>query len=375
MKGEPVAHDVVPTMGESSSGSDQSIAKDDWQVIVEAIPDMICVLDGTARIRRVNRSFRERLKLPLEKIIGENCDDLMYAAGFRPIVPLLKKGMGTEKPVQTPDIKIGDSQFSSTVIIVDEQGNDAAGSVRIYHDITDQKKASEQMMQARKMEAIGRLAGEIAHEINNPLLYISNYLYLFSEELPPDFTKREYVEKIQGGVDKLTAFTRDLIDFSHPLSDECLPVDVETVIGSSLELMGARLRDKKIEIVRRFGCGSRLVLGSGEKLRQAFMNVIQNAIDAMERGGSVIISTSCSDHRIAIAFEDTGAGIPDEDLHRIFDPFFTTRKGSSKKGVGLGLAICYNIVHSHRGEITVSSKAGLGTKFTVTLPTASRESS
>jgi two-component system sensor histidine kinase HydH len=348
----------------------------DWRNVLDSIPDMVCILDKDARIRRVNRSFQNRLDMPLEKIIGATCHEVLHAVCIPPSACPLKTALETGMPVRlTRDLEIGDSLFSASIIPFTELKGVPAGAVLIFYDIAEQKKLNEKVTQARKMEALGRMAGEIAHEINNPLLYISNYLYLFSEELPPDFGKREYVDKIQGGVDRLTAFTRSLLDFSRPAVDELLPVDIPRIIETSLELMEDGLREKKIELVRRFGCGSHLVSGSEKRLRQVFMNLIQNAVDALEPGGSLSIKTSCSRDLVTLEFEDTGAGITAENVHRLFDPFFTTKKNSSPKGAGLGLAVCYNIIRRHQGEISVASKPGKGTTFTITLPAVSRKGS
>jgi signal transduction histidine kinase len=324
----------------------------------------------------VNRSFQNRLDLPLEKIVGATCHEVLHAACMSPSACPLKTALETGMPVRlTRELEIGGSLFSASIIPLTKSKDVPAGAVLIFYDIAEQKKLNEKVMQARKMEAIGRLAGEIAHEINNPLLYISNYLYLFSEELPPDFGKREYVDRIQGGVDKLTAFTRDLLDFSRPSVDELLPVDISRLLETSLELMEAGLREKEIELVRRFGCGSQLVSGSEKRLHQVFTNLIQNAVDALDGGGSLTVTTSCTENLVILEFEDTGAGITAENLPRIFDPFFTTKKSASKKVAGLGLAVCYNIIRRHQGEMSVASRQGRGTKFTITLPMVSQTSS
>lgn len=351
-------------------------AEHGWQDIVDAIPDMICFLDNDGRIIRCNRSFRERLALTSDRIVGSRCTDVLQAAGAIPSRTLSSEGRGMETPaIAHADIEIGKYRFSVSSTLLRGPGGAAVGTVRMFHDVTDLKVVNEHLIQDRKMEAVGRLTGEIAHEINNPLLYIGNYLYLLSEELQGDFEKMEYIERIQGGVDKLTAFTQVLTDISRPINGTYLPVDLEYVLDSSLEFMAEGLQKKQIEIVRRFGCrGEVRVLGSGEKLRQVFVDLTQNAADAMQQGGALTVATVCGEHDITITFEDTGVGIPEEAIHRIFEPFFTTKKGTSKKGAGLGLAVCYNIIRRHGGEIAASSRAGSGTKITVTLPVSPQRS-
>lgn len=371
-----MAHEAEDARGGHPLSCDRSVGRGDgWEDIFDAIPDMVCVLDSEARITRCNRSLCDRLKLTPDRIMRARCQEVLNAAGAIFSRDLFDVAGKKVMPQRNPsDLEIGDFRFSVNSIPLSNAAGDAIGSILIFHDITDLTKSNEKVIQDRKMEAVGRLAGEIAHEINNPLLYIGNYLYLLSEELPPDFDKGEYIEKIQGGVDKLTAFTRDLVDFSRPMGDEFLPVDVQSMLGSALETLTDGLRGKQIEVMKRFDCGGERVLGSGEKLRKVFVNLIQNAIDAMDQGGAVTITTDCSDRLVTVIFEDTGVGITEENLHRIFDPFFTTRTGPAKKGAGLGLAVCYNIVRRHGGGITASSRAGGGTKITVTLPASTQRS-
>jgi two-component system NtrC family sensor kinase len=221
------------------------------------------------------------------------------------------------------------------------------------------------------MAAIGTLAAEIAHEINNPLHYINNYLYLISESLPADFSNRDYLEKIQLGLDSLAVLTRDLLEFARPRLDVLVPVDVHKSLDASLQLLANTISERHIGVTREYGCAGKQVLGSDDMLQQVFLNLIQNALDAMSTGGSLTIKTSCKKNLLTLKFEDNGAGIPKKNINKIFDPFFTTKKNAPKRGTGLGLTICHNIIHQLQGEITVSSEEGAGTTFTVSLPTVS----
>ncbi len=235
---------------------------------------------------------------------------------------------------------------------------------------TLQKALRDRLIQSEKMAAIGTLAAEIAHEINNPLDYISNYLYLLSESLPQDFPERAYLSKIEAGIDNLSALTRDLLEFSKPRTDVFTLVDIHSVIDAALEFASINILGKKVEIIMKRCNVKPMLMGAARLLQQVLLNLINNSLDAMPNGGSISIATSIVNGRIYLEFEDTGTGIPEAHLPRIFDPFFTTKKSIEKRGTGLGLTICYNIIKQHDGDIEASSRVGEGTKFRIMLPVA-----
>jgi PAS domain S-box-containing protein len=347
--------------------------KADWQNTFDSISDLICILDRDARITRVNRAFSARLQKPYDKLIGAACHEVIHGSGSPPPHCPFQQVMQSGKPVeQDMEVKIGDSLFAATLFpFFDPQGN-LHGAVHVFRDITEQKNLKDRLFQSEKMAAIGKLAAEIAHEINNPLDYINNYLFLLSDSLPPDFDKHEYLKKMEAGIDNLAALTRDLLEFSRPQIDVFTPLDVHKVIDSSLEFAGKYIRDKQVEVTKNYGCQAGPVMGSERMLQQVLLNLTLNALDAMQAGGRITIRTSCGPGQFVIEFGDTGAGIPGEYIQRIFDPFFTTKKSHEKRGTGLGLTICYNIICQHGGDLRVSSRVGEGTTFTIFLPLSDR---
>lgn len=344
-------------------------AKADWQNTFDSIPDLICILDKDARIKRVNRSFSERLRRNYKSLIGVHCDEILTTRTKTPTSALFSMVLKTGYPVHDEhDVEIEGFVYTTTLYPFFDAAGNLHGAVQVFHDVTDQKKLKNKLIQSEKMAAIGTLAAEIAHDINNPLDYINNYLYLLSESLPQDFSKREYLERIQMGIDNLAALTRDLLEFSRPTVESFTPLDVQGLLDTSFELAEQALKSKSITVEKKYGCRGALVMGSERMLREVFLNLIQNSIDALAPSGSIFLSTSYTGDRLMLAFQDNGAGIPEKNLSKIFDPFFTTKKSSAKRGTGLGLAICYNMISQHNGEISVSSKEGEGTTFVIALP-------
>lgn len=348
-------------------------AKSDWQNTFDSIPEMICLLDVNARITRVNKAFSAGLGRPYNELLGRFCHEVVHGAAPPPgcrFRQVIETGRPAEGEIE---IKIGDSIYAASLSPLFDSSGRIRGAVHIFRNITEQKLLIGRLAQAEKMAAIGQLVAEIAHEINNPLDYITNYLYLLSEALPPDFQHRNYLKRIETGIDNLAALTRDMLEFSRPQIDAYRLLDLHRVIDDAFEFSSRYIAERRVEVVRSFGMPAARVMGSERMLQQVFLNLILNAIDAMPDGGTITVSTSCSKGRLVVEFSDTGIGIPKENIPRIFEPFFTTKKTIEKRGTGLGLTICYNIMHQHQGDIHVSSAVGKGTTVTLSFPLAQED--
>jgi signal transduction histidine kinase len=228
----------------------------------------------------------------------------------------------------------------------------------------------EQLLQADKMATLGLMAGTLAHDIANPLTLISGHadLLMVAENL--DGQAQESCEKIKGATHKITHLIDGIRNFSRKSAGQWLPVDVHKPIEEALLLVSKALSTGNIRVVKDYAEGPALISGDPNRLEQVFMNLLQNAAQAMEKGGLLTIRTRAVNGQppggIEVAITDTGCGIPGEHLDRIFDSFFSTK---GEKGTGLGLAICKRIVEEHRGEIKVRSQVGAGTTMCVRLPT------
>lgn len=350
-------------------------AKTDWEATFDSIPDMICIINKEGRIVRVNRAFSRRLKKSYEAIIGAHCTEIIHDSPGYPGSRPFRSMVDVSEPVQQEwNMAIEGDIFTTSLSPFHDTAGNLQGSILIFRDITDKKRLEERLIQSEKMAAVGTFAAEIAHEINNPLDYIGNYVYLLSESLPPSFEKRGYLEKIQTGIDNLALMTRDLLEFARPQIEPFEHIELSPIIDAALELADKKIADAQIMVMKSYGCQDRSVVGSARMLQQVFLNLFQNALDAMQPGGKIIVTTSCNDVRCTVNVEDTGSGISEKNLARVFEPFFTTKKSLVKRGTGLGLAICYNIIKQHDGDISVFSKEGKGTVISISLPAAARSS-
>ena len=250
------------------------------------------------------------------------------------------------------------------------QGALAIENSRLYEGVKQQmaelKQTQAQLVQSTKLAAIGELAANIAHEINNPLTTVLGFASFIAERLPPDDPTREELGLIQEEASRARDIVRDLLQFSRQRDFMPEPADVNTVLEQVVAMVRRQGALNVVTVTEIYADDLPMVEMDVPRIKQVFLNIINNAVYAMKDGGSLTIRTTLGTGTAHIAFEDTGPGIPAEILARIFDPFFTTKPEVS--GTGLGLSVSLGIVQSHGGTIDVKSELGTGTTFTVTLP-------
>ena len=227
----------------------------------------------------------------------------------------------------------------------------------------------EQLRRADRLTALGELAAGMAHEFRNPLGSIRGTAEILQDGIDPADPRAEFARILVKEVDRLNRVVQDFLDFARPASaeercSEC--IDVNEALREIL-LLTQQPASKSGVDVRLDAGGLPLLSGHREQLKQAFLNLILNALQAMPAGGSLTVTTAVEEADVRIDFADTGQGIAPADLPRIFNPFFTTRRD----GTGLGLAITHRIVQGHGGRIDVASRVGEGTTITLRLPSGS----
>jgi two-component system NtrC family sensor kinase len=232
----------------------------------------------------------------------------------------------------------------------------------------------EQLLQSAKMAAVGQLISGVAHELNNPLTAILGYSQLLTGGNPESTQARSYVDKIYRQAQRTQRIVQNLLSFARQEKPERQPVDLNQVLEDTLTLRDYDLRVNNIEVHREFAPGLPLTTGDAHQLQQVFLNILNNAVDAMldsSGRGEIWIRTGLEDSRVFIEFTDSGPGV--KDGSRVFDPFYTTKPVG--KGTGLGLSICYGIINEHDGEITVRNMPPRGAAFTIRLPLMPAEES
>jgi signal transduction histidine kinase len=228
----------------------------------------------------------------------------------------------------------------------------------------EQRERFRRMLRADKLATIGELAAGAAHEIRNPLTAVKSSLQ-YLETKSQDEKAKKLLNTALEETGRIEEILSGLLSFSRPTDIKKERLDLLENLEESLELISFQARKQKIKITREFPSSSIYLNGDRSQLKQLFLNLFLNSLQAMTEGGELKLGLSSPDSRnVLIAVSDTGKGIPEENLDRVFDPFFTTKKS----GTGLGLSICYGIVKSHGGEIEVRSKVGQGATVLIKIP-------
>ncbi len=249
------------------------------------------------------------------------------------------------------DFHLDDIEFLS---ILGNQISVAIENAQLYEAerkaVKQLRSTQQQLVASERLAALGEMSAKIAHEINNPLGIIDNYLLLLRRSLGSGIEAGNYTDIIGQEIARIARIVKELLDFHRPDGMTFRKTDVVKVIEDVLLLMGPRFETSRIEVNRRFGTDCPLVEGSPDNLKQVFLNLVINACDVMKDGGTLEVAVKRIEDELSIRFTDTGPGIPDDVRPRIFEPFFTTKPASA--GTGLGLSVCYGIIKNHGGTIT-----------------------
>ncbi len=379
------------------------LAKEDLIEILDSLEVGIIYVDKENRFAFVNKAGEEIRNIKSAERIGKSVLDCHSQRVRTKVVDDMHAFKMGDYASRHKMIKSKGKYFDNTYSVVKSENEKFKGVVLVSQDVTEKiglegelKKANEelerkveertkeikdayeklkiahdQLMQSEKMAAIGQFVSGVAHEINNPLDGIQNCIRAVMNK-PGDLSLADdYLPLALEGLFKIEIVVKRLLDYARPHSKEKIKVDVNELIISSLGLTKFRLKQKSIKIETKLEENTHHIYGEPHYLGQVIVNMIMNAVDAVDENGKLIISTKQSNDKLIITFEDNGSGISQENLKRIFDPFFTTKE--KENGTGLGLYLSYNVVKEHGGDIIAESKLNKGTKFTISLPLTMEE--
>ncbi len=352
--------------------------------VLDALPVSLYVVDRDYRIVTWNR-HREVgvLGIPRDLAIGRDVFDVLEKYPQGRVREEFERAFRTgriERIEQQTTADDGTTRhwMVSKVPMKDADNGDVTHVITVGEDVTVRVEAIHAINRAEKLAAVGRLAAGVVHEINNPLATIAACAEALEQridegafetsESADDLT--EYLGLIKSEAFRCKTITTDLLDFSRIRAGERTPVDTGEIVRSAANLISHQKRGGD-GIVHEIKIDPDLpyVSADGGQIQQAVIALATNGIDAMPDGGKLKFRVFAKGNRVVIEVEDTGAGIPQENMSKIFEPFFTTKEVG--KGTGLGLAVCYGIISEHGGRLSVRSTLGKGTTFSIFLPATS----
>jgi len=344
--------------------------------ILESLSNGVLVIDREARAAVCNPAAATLLGL---------CPDAVRSArSYRDLAipPSLEGFITAARSSDTgppPDAELhwnnlaGQQQFLSVSAsaVSDAQGRNT-GLTIVLKDITRLKELEIQNQRAKQLQAMGEMAVQLAHEIRNPLGSIELFASLLGNELKGQEDFKGWADQIVTGVKFLNNIVTNMLTFTRSSKPQTRPLDLSELILETLTFVEPVLQQRKIRLEKpEAGDSALLCMGDAGMLRQMFLNLFMNALQAMPESGQLAVRIQPDQSgMVRVEVEDSGIGIPSENLSRIFDPFFTTHE----KGTGLGLALVHQIVEKHQGRIAANSEFGKGTQFTIWLPEVPRAS-
>ncbi|MDP3830985.1 MAG: ATP-binding protein, partial [Ignavibacteriaceae bacterium] len=269
------------------------------------------------------------------------------------------------------------NQFNTMAEKLDKAYWEIQNWTETLNDKVDQKNEElkyvyQQILQIEKLASLGKLSAIVAHELNNPLEGILTYSKLISRKLssfdsPEKYTELiKFLDLISHESARCGTIVKDLLVFSHKGEEVMAECDLNLIIERTIALIFPHLKNNKIIIKTELNHSNTKLICDGQKIQQALIALMLNGIEAMNQGGTLVLSTTLSHDKILIRIKDEGRGISNSDIPFIFEPFFSTKEAG--KGTGLGLAVVYGIINQHNGKVEVEETSTNGTTFKIVLP-------
>lgn len=339
-------------------------------VLFDSIPAAIYIIDAGYRLVALNRSRLQQSGQTAQDLLGQVCYAGLYqrdtpCPGCR-VAETFSAGLSTNRISRGRDHSDEPLEWEISTYPITEEDQQVSQVVILEQDVTEKRRLENILAQSEKLAAVGQLAAGIAHEINNPLTAILANAQLLQRDLPKDSDLRESVDLIARAGARATQVVRNLLDFARRDYFEPELIDVNENIRHALALVQHELRARQIRLDFQPGANLPLLFASPDHLLGVWLNLLLNAIDAIEREGQIRVTSALEQERLRVTIADSGKGISPEKLLRIFEPFYTTK--APGRGTGLGLTVCQRIIKQHGGIIEVNSEPGKGSWFTVTLP-------
>jgi signal transduction histidine kinase len=335
-------------------------------VDVDGIEEQLYVHDLEYNLIIANTSKLRSHHLTAEQIAGQKCFQAFHRRDTPcPGCPARETFKTKKSAAVESSLAESEKIFKSYTYPLTGKAGDLLGVVHYLRDVTEQKQLEQENERMSRLAALGELSAVIAHEIRNPLSGVGISAQALSRALHPGDFHESNLKNILKGIRKVDDVIKGLLDFATPKEPVLTPISVNQVLEEALFMSTPQAEESQISIEKSLGKSLPLVLLDQEQIKRVFINIILNALQAMQPGGVLRLRTARSPGgRVVVRITDTGTGIPRAILKRIFDPFFTTKS----QGAGLGLSISRTILEKHHATITCDSQEEEGTTFTVLFP-------
>jgi len=357
--------------------------------ILDSMMDGLIAVDLEGKITIFNKAAERVTGYRAKEVLGQPYG-VVFGKENEDFVSILRKTLQKKRPLvgERPFFSRNKSIFLEVIINpVGDPEDKMEGALVVFRDISVLRYLKDEIRRKEKLAILGEMAASIAHEIRNPLSGIEGFALLLKESLREDEEKKSWIDNIVKGARSLNNLVTSLLNFSRPINLNFQSVVVDRLIESVLSFIQQKIQKEKlnIQIITEFPSQPVEMVADPDLLKQVFLNLAINAVEAMSEGGKLTVCLKKKDHpeihqfiremegdytfttscgEVCVKFSDTGCGISPEEEKKIFRPFYTTKS----KGYGLGLAIVQQIIQSHGGRIRVKSKPGEGTTFILNLP-------
>lgn len=350
------------------------------EVLLDNLVTGVVAADMEGYVKVCNREAVRILQLTeVAPVVGRSASEIFPAAIWNEMRESLASGKGVcDRDFSFETATHEERHVRIATAVFGGDGRVKSGVLVVVQDTTALRKLEEQIRRSDRLASIGTLAAGMAHEIKNPLVCLKTFVQLLPSRYDdPDF-RNTFTPLLGNEVERINAIVSQLLDFSRPVKSTLVPLALHTVLDEAGQLAAQQLKAKGLVFQRHYDATNDRLLGDHHLLGQVFLNLFLNGIDAMDRGGTLTVTTTDvlsgelpwrtlqkdAATWIEVRVNDTGRGIPLENRPQIFDPFFTTKAN----GTGLGLAVAHGIILEHRGVIDVESTIGVGTSFRILFP-------
>jgi len=356
-----------PAVTAETSGLVKAFGRGHFETILDSLTSAVIAVEENGKMVFANRATARLLDTPRESLLGADIKVLPNG-----LCDLVSKCMDAGCEVsdhQLPPHAEGVTPLTVSISLLRNSNGNVEGGVMILNDASAMEELRKRVRDQERLAWLGTLAAVVAHELKNPLVSIRTLAQLLPEKFDDAEFRNEFSTLALSEVDRINSMVERLLDFARPSQPSVEIVDINRLIEDTLALLKPQIAENNVKVEALYSATDATLLGDATQLKQVFLNLALNSIQAVRDHGMLTVRTSnpVDSSELLVQIIDDGVGIPEDKIDKVFDPFFSTKQ----RGTGLGLTISQMVVLQHNGTVEVSSEEGEGTSFSVRLPLTS----